>query len=224
MMNRELTYDEKKAAEAAFRGIPLDPRWSASARRVYEGILNALRAKGISTPLAAGQEPSQCALSEPIEERECSAKSASDSPVEEESEEEPRGIPTRFLNRAEAIEAGILIDVTPQAHQMGLELTVGMSRPLWEIGITASDEVPEEQFEGRVRDVLLALRLYLEEAEISSAFFTFPTLLTFPPESVPQVFSVFAIAHKDPTASYALTLLLPQEVASIRPRQESQDS
>lgn len=36
---RALTFDEKKAAEAAFRGLPLDPSWSVSAQAVYYGIL-----------------------------------------------------------------------------------------------------------------------------------------------------------------------------------------
>jgi hypothetical protein len=37
-----LTFDEKKAAEAAFQGLPCDPQWSASAREVYDGILGVL--------------------------------------------------------------------------------------------------------------------------------------------------------------------------------------
>lgn len=217
-MSRELTHDEKKAAEAAFRGIPLDPKWSASARRVYEGILNALQLKGMSKPIVIDQEQSQNLFSESVAEQLPLSEPESNSSL---AEADPQGVPTRFLNREEAIEAGILIDVTPLAHQMGLELAVGMSRPLWEIGITASDEVPEEQYEDRVRNVLMALRLYLEKSEITSALFNFPTLLTFPPESVLQVFSVFAIAHKDPAAAYALTLLLPQEVASIRSQQDN---
>ena len=34
-----LTYDEHKAAEAAFRGLPLDSRWSRGAQIIYIGIL-----------------------------------------------------------------------------------------------------------------------------------------------------------------------------------------
>ena len=34
-----LTFDEKKAAEAAFRGLPVDPTWSSSAHVIYYGIL-----------------------------------------------------------------------------------------------------------------------------------------------------------------------------------------
>ena len=39
---RSLTYDEKKAAEAAFRGSPIDPKWSEAARTVYLGLSSAI--------------------------------------------------------------------------------------------------------------------------------------------------------------------------------------
>ncbi|MEX2490136.1 MAG: hypothetical protein WD425_00090 [Nitrospirales bacterium] len=41
-LNRLLTYDEKKAAEAAFKGSPIDPKWSESARKVYIGLSSAM--------------------------------------------------------------------------------------------------------------------------------------------------------------------------------------
>ncbi len=39
---RPLTYDEKKAAEAAFKGSPFDPQWSEAARTVYFGLSRAI--------------------------------------------------------------------------------------------------------------------------------------------------------------------------------------
>ena len=39
---RQLTYDEKKAAEAAFTGRPFNPEWSDAARRVYDGIVGVM--------------------------------------------------------------------------------------------------------------------------------------------------------------------------------------
>ena len=42
---RALTYDEAKAAEAAFRGEPLNPAWSAAAAQVYAGIFKAMQKK-----------------------------------------------------------------------------------------------------------------------------------------------------------------------------------
>lgn len=40
--NRTLTYDEKKAAEAAFNGLPFNPKWSEAAHIVYVGISTAM--------------------------------------------------------------------------------------------------------------------------------------------------------------------------------------
>ena len=42
---RRLTHDESKAAEAAFKGIPFDPKWSEAARKVYLGISAAIANK-----------------------------------------------------------------------------------------------------------------------------------------------------------------------------------
>lgn len=39
---RPLTNDERKAAEAAFRGDPFNPEWSQSAREMYDGIAAVL--------------------------------------------------------------------------------------------------------------------------------------------------------------------------------------
>ncbi|GJL63989.1 MAG: hypothetical protein NPIRA04_26430 [Nitrospirales bacterium] len=43
--NRPLTYDEKKAAEAAFQRLPRNPKWSQAAQKVYAGISLAMGAK-----------------------------------------------------------------------------------------------------------------------------------------------------------------------------------
>ena len=39
---RALTFDEKRAAEAAFSGKPPCATWSQSAQRIYEGLIEAL--------------------------------------------------------------------------------------------------------------------------------------------------------------------------------------
>jgi hypothetical protein len=45
MQGRALTYDEQKAAAAAFAGKPLNPDWSDDAKAVYVGIAAALSAR-----------------------------------------------------------------------------------------------------------------------------------------------------------------------------------
>ena len=59
---RSLTYDEKKAAEAAFCGEPFNPAWSATAERVYEGIMLAKGTRALES-LADAPVDSECVLS-----------------------------------------------------------------------------------------------------------------------------------------------------------------
>jgi hypothetical protein len=42
-----LTYDDHKAAEAAFHGLPLDPKWSPHAQEIYRGILAVTNGRDI---------------------------------------------------------------------------------------------------------------------------------------------------------------------------------
>jgi hypothetical protein len=51
MHRRPLTYDEQKAAEAAFAGNPFNPDWSADAKIVYDGLVDALSACRIDREL-----------------------------------------------------------------------------------------------------------------------------------------------------------------------------
>ena len=42
-----LIFDEQKAAEAAFRGLPANPMWSSSAHAIYNGILTHTQGRNI---------------------------------------------------------------------------------------------------------------------------------------------------------------------------------
>lgn len=44
-----LSHDERKAAEAAFRGLPLSPAWSKKAQAVYLGIITVTNGRDIVT-------------------------------------------------------------------------------------------------------------------------------------------------------------------------------
>ena len=44
---RLLTHDERKAAEAAFRGLPLDSQWPRKAQMIYIGILEITQGRDI---------------------------------------------------------------------------------------------------------------------------------------------------------------------------------
>jgi hypothetical protein len=217
MPARDLTYDERKAAEAAFRGLPEDPKWSKSAHGVYQGIIGAMHGKpgvedssnGLSDlPEGGGDEADPATLQEAV----FRTRRDPDDTVASEGEDQAS---QRLMNRQEAIEAGILVDVSPIAETVGLRLSVGISRPLWELGISASRQLADDECRGRVRDVLLALRLYIEQHEVKGPWIKFTALLSLPPDAAPQVCSLVAIAHRDPTAPHSLTLMLPEETSGI---------
>ena len=44
-----LTHDEHKAAEAAFRGLPLNPQWSARAQAIFLGITAVTNGQDVAT-------------------------------------------------------------------------------------------------------------------------------------------------------------------------------
>ena len=211
---RILTHDERKAADAAFAGRPFDPAWSEAARTVYEGILTV---QGLPVPMPGSPEQPERtdvpATQLPASETSSGPASSSER-IEETSTPQAASPQPLTLSREEAIQAGALIDVTPIAHRMGLRLPVSFSRPLWEIGITAARNVPEEEFERRVRDILMAFRLKLAASRVASPLVEFPALLAFPPDPVPQACVLFAVAHREANAQMALTFLLPGEVST----------
>jgi hypothetical protein len=217
---RDLSYDEKKAAEAAFRGLPCDPQWSAAARAVYDGILGAAGGRfqtveSLSDDKETTAQPP--ATRQEIEGRDLPAPLDSLQPTaQQETDTIPfdTGSPS-LRSREEAIQAGLLIDVTPLAKSLGLPLPVGITKPLWQLAITASEGVPEDQHEARLRDVLMALRLRLTSNRMTIPWIEFPALLSFPPDPIPKVCVLHAVAHGSHTDPLMLTLALHEEISTI---------
>jgi hypothetical protein len=212
---RVLTHDEKKASEAAFRGLPMNDSWTDSAKAVYEGLLQALGKTPLNdlNPLEKelNQSPDKSDLlpsdfSEPPQSG-LSLRSG-DIPAEFES------LPIR--SRKEAIESGILKDVTPIAQSVGLDFCVGMTNPLWDQYITPSPDYTEELVQTRLRDTLVAVRLRLAILKTPTPLVDVPILLQFPPEPTPQLCLTFALFHKDPVDGDCLLLIHPGEVFATR--------
>src|SRR5215475_2627449 len=95
----------------------------------------------------------------------------------------------------QAIEAGVLIDVTPTARQRGISFPITITKPLWEGGITAHQTLSEEDIARRLRDVLMAFRLRLSSLVTVSPLIDFPALLAIPPGTTPQPFALFALVQ-----------------------------
>ena len=212
---KTLTNDEKKAADAAFAGRPFNSSWSASARVIYDGIVNALP-KEVVTAL-----PEVDAVLAELEAKLPAVSGVGNkSLVDMDSKEEDTaadsaagpGVPT-IKDRQEAIQSGILIDVTPTAKELGLTFPVTITKPLWDIGIVTNQPLSQEEQTGRLRDVLMAFRLRLASLATISPLIDFPALLAMPPSTVPQPVPLFAIIQPDSGNQANVTLLLPNEVS-----------
>ena len=209
---KALTHDEKKAADAAFAGQPFNEAWSASARAVYDGIVKAMSHTDAAIPAPFNVEESVVAppaQSESLQPQEPLAKEH----VGGQELVEGTAMPPAIRDREAAIQAGILIDVTPNARQLGITFLVTITRPLWEVGIVTNQSLPEEDQTSRLRDILMAFRLRLASLTTVSPLLDFPVLLALPPSRVPQPVPLFALIQPDPTHQANVTLLLPNEVS-----------
>lgn len=200
---RALSHDERYAAEAAFAGRPLNPRWSARARAVYEGIMKSLPTQEISDPIVDPELSEEPLATMPVP-TESLAESAQPS---DRSTRAPRPF-------QQAIDTGALIDVTPTAKQLGLSFSVTVTKPLWDTGIAPTNTLTEEERSGRLRDVLMALRLRLTAQPTTAPLIDFPALLAFPHGAIPQPVPLFALVQPDEQHQAMVTLLLPTEVAT----------
>jgi hypothetical protein len=186
-MNSEafsLSFDEQRAAEAAFRGDPFDPGWSEAARAVYQGITRAQRARG---------GPAVCGESSSLKE---------DSGALELREEKS----------AECV----FVDVSVVALTLGLLLPVAFSRRLWDEHIAANNNSDHDQLTC-IRDILVALRLYLDALPSANPRLAFPALLAFPETAFPKVTSLEAVIWGDAVNGWVMTVYLPEELLQIPP-------
>ena len=216
---RMLTHDERKAAEAAFAGRPFNPAWSESAKKVYEGLIHALPTLPEELPLLQQNQPG--VLTSEGADTTLPLPAAPEATIEdkakvdEPSETQTQGpVPQLITNREQAIQAGILIDVTEDAKKLGLTFPITITKPLWEIGIAPIAELSEQEKAERLRDVLMAFRLRLAGQTTLSPLIDFPAMLALPPGGVPQPVPLFALIQPDEQNRATATLLLPNEVSA----------
>ena len=211
---RALTHDERKAAEAAFTGRPFHDSWSKSARVVYDGILNAcgFSSKGHDFP---GENPIKSPPAVvPLPEKVPTYSTSI--PVAQTETETAEALSHQIALRREAIEAGLLIDVTRMAKRIGFNIAVGITKSLWDRNIKESADVSTEDRSTRIRDMLLAVRLRLASLDSPTPWVEVPVLFPSSGKQDPQIFPIYALFHKDPIASDCLTLIHPKELSSIR--------
>ena len=223
--SRPLTHDEKKAAEAAFHGRAFNATWSKSALAVYQGML---KAKGYAADaidsIGADREGAGALEGTETGFPEAMSQAVSSADVKGEGGEEHASV-RHLISRQEAIDAGVLVDVTPKAEQVGFRLAVALTKGLWEQSIMQSVDTDPHERDLRIRDMLLAVRLRLASLDTPMPWIEVPVMFpSTPGDAPPDVFTVYALFHKDPAAG-CLTLIHPKELSSIRPfsRSETDD-
>ena len=220
---RALSHDEKKAAEAAYQGKPFHSSWSKSSRAVYDGIL---KARGLSVdalePVEAGADLFENPMvAEGLFEEAIALGASSDKHTGNEGTNSQ--MPAhQITSRQEAIDAGLLIDVTNKAKGVGFNLAVGITKSLWNRSIAESLDSANSEGEARIRDMLLAVRLRLASLDAPSPWVEVPVLYPSQQEEGPaKIFPIYALFHKDAVAEECLTLIHPKEISSIRPSSHS---
>jgi len=214
--SRPLTHDEKKAAEAAYRGRPFDASWSQAARAVYDGILMA-RGYGVDTfdSGRVNREAAQeCESPETLFAEAMGLTLVSGGQGERET-----AMACHVPSRQKAVEAGLLVDVTKKAKRIGFHVAVGITKFLWERNITKSLDLDPHEWDLRVRDMLLAVRLRMTGPGTSGPWLEVPVVFpSMQGEEPPHVFSIYALFHKDSAVENCLTLIHPNEFSSnMRP-------
>ena len=212
---RPLTHDEKKAAEAAYRGRAFDASWSQSARAVYDGILTA---RGHAVDVFDSGRVDQEAVQEGESPETVFAETMDPALLSDEKGESESARVRHVPSRQEAIKAGLLVDVTKKAQRIGFHVAVGITKSLWDLSITKSLDLDPHEWDLRVRDMLLAVRLRIASLGTAKSWVEVPVV--FPStqgEEPPNAFSIYALFHKDPVAEDCLTLIHPNELSSMRP-------
>ncbi|MDC7246843.1 MAG: hypothetical protein PQJ35_00725 [Sphaerochaetaceae bacterium] len=109
--------------------------------------------------------------------------------------------------RKQALEDGVLIDVTAQAKETGFKIPTAVTSSLWYSYIIPKD-IPGQSIEGRLHDVLWLLFLKARGSEESTIFFDVIFQMT---EEKTETVKVKAIIGPGDDPKPVLTILLDFE-------------
>jgi hypothetical protein len=116
--------------------------------------------------------------------------------------------------REETLTESVFVDVSVVALTLGLLLPVAFSRRLWDEHIAVNNNSDHEQLT-YIRDILVALRLYLDALPSPNPRLAFPALLAFPETAFPKVTALEAVIWGDAVNGWVMTIYLPEELRQI---------
>lgn len=112
--------------------------------------------------------------------------------------------------RKQAIEDGVLVDLTPFTKEAGYKVPVAVTATVWHRYLNPSSELQKEgqSWEGRTWDMLMVLRTYIQQTKDTDTIH-FPVLFLMDDgmEAVP----LKAIIHGGDEGEPVLTIMLKNE-------------
>ena len=113
-------------------------------------------------------------------------------------------------SRAQAIEDGVLVDVTERAGEAGIKFPTALTSELWHRYIVPSEELEDygQSIDGRLWDLLCLFRLYARKC--SSSVLYFEVYFQMPDEELAPV-KVKSVCGPGDSAEPVITIMLPWE-------------
>ena len=113
-------------------------------------------------------------------------------------------------SRKEAIEDGVLIDVTEMAKEAGFRYPVAMTSAAWRTSVEFPPDVSCQDEPGRLWDVLMMLRYASRATRGGESDITFDVLVLNDRTS-PKPVRLKALCGPDDDLSPCITIMLPEE-------------
>ncbi len=113
-------------------------------------------------------------------------------------------------SRKEALEDGVLIDVTETAKEAGFRYPVALTSAAWATCVSIPTGVTGQDEAGRLWDVLTMLRLATRSGSSGTSTLTFDVLI-LNDRTGPKPVRLKAVCGPDDYLSPCLTLMLPEE-------------
>lgn len=113
-------------------------------------------------------------------------------------------------SRREAIEDGVLIDVTPTAKDAGFRFPVALTSAAWATCVSIPSCVTGQDERGRLWDVLTLLRLACRARSADESVRHFDVLV-LNDNTTPKPVRLKAVCGPDDDLSPCLTVMLPEE-------------
>ncbi len=198
MHPRDLTFQEKKAAEAAFQGHPLEPGWSEKARAIYEGISKARGGSVAPLPVSPIEAPPEPA-DQPV--------SAEAAVITQDVRTAPPPVPGS---------PGYFADLSPMAREIGLTSPVVISKPLWDAVVNGPGHpglAPAE----RLRAMLRAVQQALSVTPGSVATIALRMTLAGSPDDGPWTVEIRVVVHAHPSEQTVTLLRLDEPWMALPP-------